>query len=405
MRFDNLHWTPIDEPAKTGFTFKELNSESSEPRFVDLQDNVVEESTNPEENEKLKFQLNKMLESYMHIRGKKLIKEDAHSSSEILSHGADIKSDDKRMQHDFFTGKGRPGVENGDSEWHEFERHVEIITSFMDIDKTQLKEMLDAIKKSFIALASLENPGGWSMEPGEGMLNAGFRKLSDLDRIFDAAGLKGLEPEIRASKFLEILSPYYKEKNTRTGKMEKKRIDKPKDGGKNFEYDIASFIKMLETRSLEGKSGKKARALSSYLSKDGPYNLGSILETAIRSTQRNSDATDGINMKKIIEVFRKVVNQGGYSKNNAQVGKGEIALAMFFGDCRLPSGKGDIEIQTEEGWKKVEVKGNDAGITERTTIIDMLLGTTWQEAQNLMKGHDAEIKNILNSKEYVNNSE
>ena len=42
MRFDNLHWTPIDAPAKTGYIFKELNSESSEPRFTDLVENAVE---------------------------------------------------------------------------------------------------------------------------------------------------------------------------------------------------------------------------------------------------------------------------------------------------------------------------------------------------------------------------
>ena len=43
MRFDNLHWTPIDAPAK-GLTFKELNSESTEQK-------PVLEKTDNQENE------------------------------------------------------------------------------------------------------------------------------------------------------------------------------------------------------------------------------------------------------------------------------------------------------------------------------------------------------------------
>lgn len=382
MRFDNLHWTPIDAPAK-GLTFKELNSESSEPKFTNLMENAVEVHI-PENLGKLQHQFNQMLESFLHVSRKKLFNE--ATSSEILSHAGEIDDDDKAMQHKFFTGVGRNGEnkDEGENEWKEFEKHVEIITQFMDISDENKNAMLDAMKKSFIALSDIDQGATWDGQERnpEAALEKGFKKLKELDEIFADAGLKGLEPAIRASRFLELLSPFYKTKEKQ--KTVSKRIDRvDKSTGEKLEYDISSFMKMLETR--------KTRNISNYLKDDGPYNLKNILTNAIRSTNRNQDSDD-IAPAMTMEIFRKIVNQGGYSKNNAQVGKGEIALAMFFNDCSLPEKKGDIVINKQT---KVEIKGNDSGITERTTITDKLLNMTYEDALALMRGHQSEIQDAM----------
>ena len=325
-----------------------------------------------------------MLESFLHVNRKKLFNE--ATSSEILSHAGKIADDDKTMQHKFFTGVGRNGEnkDEGENEWKEFEKHVEIITQFMDISDENKNAMLDAMKKSFIALSDIDQGATWGGQERnpEAALEKGFQKLKELDEIFADAGLTGLEPAIRASRFLELLSPFYKTKEKQ--KTVSKRIDRiDKSTGEKLEYDISSFMKMLETR--------KTRNISNYLKDDGTYNLKNILTNAIRSTNRNQDSDD-IAPAMTMEIFRKIVNQGGYSKNNAQVGKGEIALAMFFNDCSLPDKKGDIVINKQ---KNVEIKGNDSGITERTTITDKLLNMTYEDAVALMRGHQSEIQEVM----------
>ena len=196
--------------------------------------------------------------------------------------------------------------------------------------------------------------------------------------IFEDAGITGLEPAIRASKFLDLLSPYQKEKVNDIGPsgeklktthtQEVKMVDK--NGKLLKEYDVKTFIQMLETR--------KGRKLAPKLRTGITYDLGKILSDSIKATNKNGGDLD---INQTIEIFRKIVNQGGYSKNNAQVGKGEIALAMFFGDCSLPNKKGDISMNG----KNVEVKGNSAGITERTTIQGEILNMQYSEALNLIK--------------------
>jgi len=206
--------------------------------------------------------------------------------------------------------------------------------------------------------------------------------------IFEDAGITGLEPAIRASKFLDLLSPYQKEKVNDIGPsgeklktthtQEVKMVDK--NGKLLKEYDVKTFIQMLETR--------KGRKLAPKLRTGITYDLGKILSDSIKATNKNGGDLD---INQTIEIFRKIVNQGGYSKNNAQVGKGEIALAMFFGDCSLPNKKGDISMNG----KNVEVKGNSAGITERTTIQGEILNMQYSEALNLIKSAPKDELNTL----------
>ena len=64
---------------------------------------------------------------------------------------------------------------------------------------------------------------------------------------------------------------------------------------------------------------------------------------------------------KISDLFQKILNMNQYKKSGGAVGKAEIAMAMFFNDCRLAKGKGDIEI----AGTPVEVKGEGGAITMR----------------------------------------
>ena len=70
------------------------------------------------------------------------------------------------------------------------------------------------------------------------------------------------------------------------------------------------------------------------------------------------------NVESAFNIFRKVVALGNYKKNGTSVGKAEIALAMFFGDCRLSDTHGDILLDDAA----VEVKGSGASFTNRTTL-------------------------------------
>ena len=188
-------WVDIDDGSK-----------KPEVKFTPLNESSKDEV---KDNRDYAFILKTMLESFLYLRNKAkhLVKES--SSAEILKKASDIKDGDERMNHKFFKGGEVNGKRRGADEWREFERHVEIITQFMHIDETEMKHMLEAMKKSFIALAQLNSGGTWGLDPTEA-LTVGFNKLADLDKIFADAGIDGLEPAIRASKFLDLLSPYFK---------------------------------------------------------------------------------------------------------------------------------------------------------------------------------------------------
>ena len=158
-------WVDIDDGNK-----------KQEVKFTPLNESSKDEV---KDNRDYAFMLKTMLESFLYLRNKakQLVKES--SSTEILKKASDIKDGDERMNHKFFKGGEVNGKRRGADEWREFERHVEIITQFMHIDETEMKHMLEAMKKSFIALAQL-NPGekelAWSIKKKDPIaaLDAGF---------------------------------------------------------------------------------------------------------------------------------------------------------------------------------------------------------------------------------------
>ena len=111
----NIRWVDIDDNRKPEIKFTPLN-ESSNDEVKDNRDYT--------------FMLRTMLESFIHLRNKakQLVKES--NSTDILKKASDIDAKDSRMDHKFFTGT----EERSAGEWREFERHVEIITQFMNIN-------------------------------------------------------------------------------------------------------------------------------------------------------------------------------------------------------------------------------------------------------------------------------
>ena len=83
-----------------------------------------------------------------------------------------------------------------------------------------------------------------------------------------------------------------------------------------------------------------------------------------REGQIQSGGNKQEKVKAVADILLKVMKANWYEKNGGKIGKGEIALAMFFGDCHLADQEGDLEIGTT-GSNKVEVKGNEAVITQR----------------------------------------
>lgn len=85
-----------------------------------------------------------------------------------------------------------------------------------------------------------------------------------------------------------------------------------------------------------------------------PMSMGAIFQKVFQKkneTFRN----------KISDLFQKILNMNQYKKSGGAVGKAEIAMALFFKDCRLAQNKGDIEI----AGRPIEVKGEGGAITMR----------------------------------------
>ena len=231
-----------------------------------------------------------------------------------------------------------------------------MIAQFMGAEDEKISEVLANMKETFSELGGGKGP------------EAGLERLRNLDKLFSDCGISDLSPKVRASKFLEMLSPDYngKVKDAETGKNVSKMMTKM-DGDSEYVYNVTAFIDMLFSR------GK--RSLQDYLgdigSKKG-LTLRQLIDSAFTQFVEDQGETPKYTMDDIMEIFRKLVTANNYSKNNKAVGKAEIALTMFFGDCNLPTDKGDILIGQNKNSKgvKVEVKGNNGIITERVQLIN-----------------------------------
>lgn len=133
-----------------------------------------------------------------------------------------------------------------------------------------------------------------------------------------------------------MLNPAYK------AKVGNKTVEKQVDN----EYNLKIFIDMLLSRDK--------RKFSDYIGRN--MKLGTIINSVFDKFGEPAR-----------EIFRKIVSAGNYQKNGAQVGKAELALAMFFCDCKLPNKKGDIQLTGVKKNGFIEIKGSSAVITARMT--------------------------------------
>lgn len=65
-------------------------------------------------------------------------------------------------------------------------------------------------------------------------------------------------------------------------------------------------------------------------------------------------------------MLRKIIRVDNYKKNGSNVGKAEIALALLFDDCSLPSTHGDICLKIGNESQAIELKAMNAAISNRT---------------------------------------
>lgn len=91
------------------------------------------------------------------------------------------------------------------------------------------------------------------------------------------------------------------------------------------------------------------------------------------------------------------MSAGNYQKNGAAVGKTELALAMFFSDCKLPDKHGDIQLAVKDGNRAIEIKGSAAVITNRITRSNRFeIGTSWNQYGRYIKNITKDILTELN---------
>ena len=119
-------------------------------------------------------------------------------------------------------------------EWKQFERHAEMIATFMNADQDEIRKTLENLKKAFSLIGNGKGPA------------AGFNKMKEIDRIFGKAGLNLLQPNIRGSKFLELLGPEYRTKEyykDEKGKTKSRTVTSELDDKQTQErFNIPKFI-------------------------------------------------------------------------------------------------------------------------------------------------------------------
>ena len=153
---------------------------------------------------------------------------------------------------------------------------------------------------------------------------AGQGKLESIRKAFskEQSNISILTPSLNERNFIQLIS----------------------QGSEQSIQQYSKFIDMIV--------GRSTRKIAPLLRKKGAEELsfGEFLKPIFKTQEE-------------LDIFERVVNQPGYKKaGGGDVGKAEIALAMFFGDCRLPSDKGDIRL----GRENIEVKGQGGTIGLRS---------------------------------------
>lgn len=189
---------------------------------------------------------------------------------------------------------------------------------------------------------------------GQGGVEKGFEMISTLEEALKSSGVEdngsssGVIPKIKIRHFLDILY------DVETGTT----------------HDVGTFIKMI--------TGRNNHNLSKliYSSKDN-VSIGDIIQNKFK-------ATFGKDVQKAYDIFNKVIKVDNYSKNGTNIGKAELALALFFGDCALPESQGDIVLTIgKHVGAAIEVKGTDAVFTNRTVLFKDINRLSWSDIKDI----------------------
>ena len=274
--------------------------------------------------------------------------------------------------HEFFTNN---------ASWDDFENHARMIAQFIEKkDQDKINKAIDKIKQAFITLGSFQDKDGKTDSVTK--LNKGLDTINKIQTILKESGIEkngsndGVVPEIKIRHFLDLL-----QEDTWVTK------DGPKiDSRRHAEvthtkqYDISLFINMI--------LGRKSRNLADKLSTQ--TTLGSILDSTIINSFKGKK-------EQAYELIRKIIRVDNYKKNGSNVGKAEIALALLFDDCSLPSTHGDICLKIGKESQAIELKAMNAAISNRTIRYPDLDMRRWSYIKTIKakqpKGFD--IKKIM----------
>lgn len=253
-----------------------------------------------------------------------------------------------------------PINESGQSEkikstqyWKDFQAKGKLIGKILGVEEEITQKEIDKFGQKLAKL------GG-----SNGSAEDGMNELTNLETTINSMnfGQNGLEPKIGVDTFLDLVA---------RGQIE----------------NIQVLKELIETR--------KNRNLTKYLTNPAPISivmLGPIFKLVGKNIHVSPD--------NLYSAYNALVGMTNFEKHKNAIGKGEIALALSFNDCKLAEEQGDIETQNAH----VEIKGSLGCITSRFTDDDTYLQQelihnnpkTWKlMSDKITSNTQAEVKEII----------
>ena len=219
--------------------------------------------------------------------------------------------------------------------WQDFKNQVKLIGSLLAMEDTKIQEALSKIEQVFIDISGDPNKGAQD-----------FSKLNDY-LYGSKSPIKGLEPKLSIQQIFNSISSDSEYKN--------------------------DFIQFFKYMILPDKS----KAQFSHIMMN---------DISIRESLSQQLSKKKIDINSLLRAFSNITQLDNFSKNGTRVGKGEVAIALFFGDAFLPSDEGDIELSSLGG--KYELKINGGSISRRlatTFFPNGLFGKSgnWKKFRNI----------------------
>lgn len=208
------------------------------------------------------------------------------------------------------------------SSWQEFKNKGKLIGKLLGIPEEKVETELTKLGDT---LATLVPDGG---------AEEGFNYIEQIkNTISSSKAVDGLTPPLTTDHFLELV-------------------------GKNMASSVKILADIITTR--------KKRKFMEFIGNIDTIGIKSISDIQNIVAKQVRATPEEISM-----AFNALVNIGKFEKSSAPVGKGEIALAMMFGDCVLADDSGDVKAGSKY---PIEVKSSQGVISSRFYIKD----NTWE---------------------------